>query len=130
MTGRAQVGPAQNDLRGGVADWSRSSRTLSPAPLTVPGFLDAHAAAADHLMPVNRIKPQTAFHGPIERRCTKMAVVEFGRHPGAAQVHSRTPVEMRDRLLPGIEALRKAGRLLGGVASVESRAGRSSPSAS
>jgi hypothetical protein len=52
-----------------------------------------------------------------------MAVVGFGKQPGAAQIHSCGPVEMRDRLLDGIAALRSTGRLLGGLASVESAAG-------
>jgi hypothetical protein len=52
-----------------------------------------------------------------------MAVVGFGKQPGAAQIHSCGPVEMRDRLLHGIAALRATGRLLGGVASIESTSG-------
>ena len=71
-------------------------------------------------MPVNRIKPHTAFKGPIESGCTKMAVVGFGKQPGAAEFHADTAVGMRDHLLAGIAALRDTGRLLGGVASVES----------
>ncbi len=86
-------------------------------------YLDRHAAGADRILPVNRVKPHTCFKGPIESGVTKMAVVGFGKQPGAAQIHSCGPVQMRDRLLAGIEALRKTGRLLGGVASVESSDG-------
>lgn len=89
----------------------------------MPLHLDVHAAAADRILPVNRVKPHTCFKGPIESGCTKMAVVGFGKQPGASQIHACGPVEMRDRLLAGIEALRTTGRLLGGVASVESAAG-------
>ena len=92
------------------------ARTLEGMPL----YLDRHAAGADRILPVNRIKPHTCFKGPIESGCTKMAVVGFGKQPGAAQIHSCGPVEMRDRLLDGIAALRGTGRLLGGVASLES----------
>ena len=52
-----------------------------------------------------------------------MAVVGFGKQPGAAQIHACGPVEMRDRILAGIDALRSSGRLLGGVGSVESASG-------
>jgi hypothetical protein len=52
----------------------------------------------------------------------KMAVVGFGKQPGAALVHCG-PVEMRDRLLDACAALRETGRLLGGIASIESGAG-------
>lgn len=89
----------------------------------MPLHLDIHAAAADRILPVNRIKPHTCFKGPIESGCTKMAVVGFGKQPGAAQIHASGPAQMRDRLLAGVDALRKSGRLLGGVASVESAAG-------
>lgn len=89
----------------------------------MPIYLDTFAAAADRILPVNRIKPHTCFKGPIESGCTKMAVVGFGKQPGAAQVHSCGPVEMRRRILDGIDALRATGRLLGGVASVESATG-------
>ncbi|MGA1050851.1 MAG: DUF2088 domain-containing protein [Ilumatobacteraceae bacterium] len=88
-----------------------------------PVHLDAHAAAADHFLPVNRIKPHTCFKGPVESGCTKMAVVGFGKRPGAFLVHSCGPVEMRDRLLDACAALRSTGRLLGGVGSIESTSG-------
>jgi hypothetical protein len=88
-----------------------------------PVHLDANAAAADRFLPVNRIKPHTCFKGPIESGCMKMAVVGFGKQPGAALVHSCGPIEMRDRLLDACAALRGTGRLLGGVASIESTTG-------
>jgi hypothetical protein len=95
------------------------ARTADGMPL----YLDKEAASADRILPVNRVKPHTCFTGPIESGCTKMAVVGFGKQPGAAQIHSCGPVEMRDRLLAGIAALRSTGRLLGGVASIESTSG-------
>ena len=89
----------------------------------MPLYLDLHAAGADRIFPVNRIKPHTCIKGPIESGLTKMAVVGFGKQPGAAQIHACGPVEMRNRILNGIAALRASGRLLGGVASVESANG-------
>lgn len=88
-----------------------------------PVHLDANAAAADRFLPVNRIKPHTCFKGPVESGCMKMAVVGFGKRPGAFLVHSCGPIEMRDRLLDACAALRETGRLLGGIASIESTAG-------
>ena len=96
------------------------ARTTSGMPL----YLDRHAAEADRILPVNRVKPHTCFKGSIESGCTKMAVVGFGKQPGAAQIHSCGPDEMRRRLVDGIDSLRSTGRLLGGVASVESASGR------
>ena len=96
---------------------------VARTPSGMPIYLDRFAAATDRILPVNRMKPHTCFKGPIESGCTKMAVVGFGKQPGAAQIHSCGPTEMRERLLEGIEALRATGRLLGGVASVESASG-------
>lgn len=88
-----------------------------------PVHLDANAAAADRFLPVNRIKPHTCFKGPIESGCMKMAVVGFGKQPGAALVHSCGPIEMRNRLLDACAALRDTGRLLGGLGTIESASG-------
>jgi len=96
---------------------------VARTPDGMPIYLDLHAAGADRILPVNRIKPHTCFKGPIESGCTKMAVVGFGKQPGAAQIHSCGPIEMRNRLLAGIDALRATGRLLGGVSSLESTSG-------
>jgi len=96
---------------------------VARTPSGMPLYLDRHAAGADRILPVNRIKPHTCFKGPIESGCTKMAVVGFGKQPGAAQIHACGPVEMRNRMLDGITALRATGRILGGVASIESASG-------
>jgi len=95
------------------------ARTVDAMPL----FLDEHAASADYIFPVNRVKPHTCFKGTIESGCTKMAVVGFGKQPGAAQIHACGPAQMASRLLNGITALRSTGRLLGGLATVESCTG-------
>jgi hypothetical protein len=88
-----------------------------------PLHLDVHAAGADRILPVNRMKPHTQFRGSIESGCTKMLVVGFGKQPGAAQFHSSGAIVMRDQLLEGVTALRDGGRILGGVASVEAPSG-------
>ncbi len=95
------------------------ARTAAGMPL----YLDLHAAGADRIFPVNRIKPHTCFKGPIESGVTKMAVVGFGKQPGAAQIHACGPQEMRNRILDGIAALRASGRLLGGLCSIEAASG-------
>lgn len=90
----------------------------------MPMFLDRHAAGANYFFPVNRIKPHTCFQGPVESGLTKMAVVGFGKQPGAAQIHACGPDAMRDLLLDGIAALRQSGRLLGGLGTIENGAGQ------
>ncbi|CAB4362940.1 unannotated protein [freshwater metagenome] len=96
---------------------------VARTPDGMPLYLDRHAAGADRIFPVNRIKPHTCFKGPIESGVTKMAVVGFGKQPGAAQIHACGPIEMRNRILNGIAALKASGRILGGLASIEAASG-------
>jgi hypothetical protein len=90
---------------------------------TIRLYLDRHAAAADVILPVNRIKPHTQFHGPAESGLAKMAVVGFGKRSGAAEFHATGPRRMNRRLGASVAALRATGRLLGGVGTVEAADG-------
>jgi hypothetical protein len=49
--------------------------------------LDRHAAEADHIGVVARVKPHTRFHGPIESGLLKMAMIGLGKHVGALAYH-------------------------------------------
>lgn len=52
-----------------------------------PVMLDKHASGADHIGVVARIKPHTAFHGPIESGLMKMILIGLGKHQGALLYH-------------------------------------------
>ncbi len=54
-----------------------------------PIFFSRAALDADGIIPINRVKPHTAFHGPIESGLAKMLAIGFGKQQGAATVHSR-----------------------------------------
>jgi hypothetical protein len=112
------------DALGAEIRSSMDTVVVARTPSGMPLYLDAHAAGADRIMPVNRIKPHTCFKGPLESGLSKMSVVGFGKQPGAAQVHSCGPIVMRDRIVDGIAALKATGRILGGVGSIESPDGR------
>ncbi len=53
-----------------------------------PVYLDAHAAGADHIVVVNRIKPHTRFIGPVESGLMKMMLIGLGKHRGAQVYHA------------------------------------------
>jgi hypothetical protein len=53
----------------------------------IPILMDRHAAEADHIVAINRVKPHTKFHGPIESGLTKMLTVGLGKGQGAALYH-------------------------------------------
>jgi hypothetical protein len=53
----------------------------------IPILMDRRAAEADHIVVLNRVKPHTKFHGPIESGLTKMLTVGLGKGQGAALYH-------------------------------------------
>lgn len=53
----------------------------------LPVYVAEEAAAADAVLPVNRVKPHTSFHGPQESGLMKMLAVGVGRAEGASMVH-------------------------------------------
>lgn len=52
-----------------------------------PVYLDRHASEADHIGVVARVKPHTAYHGPIESGLLKMMLIGLGKHTGALLYH-------------------------------------------
>jgi len=55
-----------------------------------PVYVDRHAAEADGIVVVNRIKPHTEFEGPVESGLAKMMAIGMGKHKGCFQVHKQT----------------------------------------
>jgi len=53
----------------------------------VPILMNRCAAAADHIVVINRVKPHTKFHGPIESGLTKMLTIGLGKGHGARVYH-------------------------------------------
>jgi hypothetical protein len=100
--------PAMGSHGGGTADGQRHilesygiTEAYVGAPLrasmdvvslgsTAEGFpvvLDRHAAEADHIGIVARVKPHTGFNGPIESGLLKMMMIGLGKHAGALAYH-------------------------------------------
>src|SRR5437870_6889058 len=55
--------------------------------LGLPVWLDRHAADADWIGLVNRVKPHTDFKGSIESGLFKMMTIGLGKYQGAIQYH-------------------------------------------
>ncbi|WP_141003215.1 DUF362 domain-containing protein [Nocardioides humi] len=85
----------------------------------LPIHLDAHAAAADGVIVVNRIKPHTHFRGPTESGLTKMLVIGAGKHEQALAMHAHGVTGLRDLVPVSAQALVDTGRVLAGVALIE-----------
>lgn len=61
---------------------------LGTSPSGVPVYFSRPALAADGIIPIGRVKPHTMFRGKFESGICKMIVIGFGKHAGAASIHS------------------------------------------
>ena len=91
--------------------------TAGDPPVRV--FMDRNAYEADAVLVVNRVKPHTDFHGPVESGLIKMAVIGLGKRRGAEAIHFRGVFGLAHLIRPAFDVVRASGKLLGGVALVE-----------
>jgi hypothetical protein len=83
-------------------------------------YTDAHAAAADAIVPINRIKAHTDFDGAVESGLSKMVVIGMGKQRGAKTAHDWAVDWSLRNMLPEItEQLLETLPVVGGVAVVE-----------
>ncbi len=61
--------------------------SLGTTPEGFPVLLDREASEADHVGVVARVKPHTAYHGPVESGLLKMMMIGLGKHRGALEYH-------------------------------------------
>ena len=86
----------------------------------VPVYADANAAAADAIVPVNRIKPHTTFSGDVESGLSKMLVIGMGKQRGAKVAHEWAVDWSLSEMVPEIAStLLEALPIAGGIAIVE-----------
>jgi len=67
-----------------------------------PVLLDRHAHEADHIAVIARIKPHTAFHGPVESGLLKMMLIGLGKHTGALWYHRLLIEQPYDRVVRSV----------------------------
>jgi hypothetical protein len=77
------------------------------------------ALSVDLILPVNRIKPHTAFHGPAESGLRKMLAVGLGGPQGAASFHSKGAGELSRTLHSMSEIILEKLNIPAGFAIVE-----------
>ncbi len=86
----------------------------------VPVVADANAAAADAIIPINRVKPHTDFDGTVESGLSKMLVIGMGKQRGAQIAHKWAVDWSFRRMIPEItDQLLEELPIVGGVAIVE-----------
>jgi len=66
---------------------SMETTHIGTTPSDVPVYFDAEAQKANYIIPINRVKAHTDFHGPIESGLSKMLTIGAGNHKGCARLH-------------------------------------------
>jgi hypothetical protein len=86
----------------------------------VPVVTDANAAAADAIIPINRIKPHTDFDGSVESGLSKMLVIGMGKQRGAQIAHKWAVDWSFRKMIPEItDQLLDSLPIVGGIAIIE-----------
>lgn len=67
-------------------------------------YWDRIAAGADAVIPINRVKPHTDYHGPVESGVQKMLTIGLGKRVGCDALHT-IGVEEFSWLIPAAAAL-------------------------
>jgi hypothetical protein len=88
--------------------------------LGIPVLLDAHAAEADHVVALNRVKAHTDFAGEIESGLLKMLAVGMGNHEGATRCHQANFAHGYEKVCIEVgQALLHTGKVLFALGIVE-----------
>ena len=85
----------------------------------VPIHHDREVAEADGVLLVNRVKPHTDFHGPVESGLAKILAIGLGNHRGAATMHAGGIAALGGCVVEAARTLVGQGRVLGGLAIME-----------
>lgn len=90
---------------------------------TAPGgpdvHLDAHAAEADGIIAVNRIKAHTDFQGDVESGLAKIVAIGLGKRLGAEGIHRFGPANLPTWVPAVCQQIMATGKILGGLGIVE-----------
>ena len=85
----------------------------------LPVYIDRLAFEADGIVAVNRVKPHSAFRGPVESGLTKMLCVGLGKQKGADSIHKDGFGTFATRIPLAGNYVRTHTNVLFGVALVE-----------
>jgi hypothetical protein len=88
-------------------------------PGGTPLYFDSLAMGADLVVPINRVKPHTSFHGAVESGLVKMLAIGLGKHAGATAMHAEGFVGMSERLRQALPIIQANTPFRFGLATVE-----------
>jgi len=85
----------------------------------LPVFMDRHAAEADGLIAVNRVKSHTDHRGETESGLTKMLAIGFGKQQMASTIHPYGANGLRDLIPRAAEVMLRERHVLIGVGVID-----------
>lgn len=92
---------------------------LGTLPNGLPVYVDKYASEADGIVVINRIKPHTAFRGPVESGIMKMISIGLGKQKGAEACHQLGFKYMAENVPAMAKMIMEKKPVLFGVASIE-----------
>jgi hypothetical protein len=88
-------------------------------PNGLPVYTDKHAYQADKIVMINRIKPHTAFRGPVESGLLKMITIGLGKQKGAEAAHAYSFKYMAEHVLEMAKMVIARAPIVFGVGTIE-----------
>lgn len=85
----------------------------------LPIYVDKYASEADGIVVINRVKPHTAFRGPVESGIMKMISIGLGKQKGAEACHQLGFKYMAENVPAMAKVIMEKKPVLFGVATVE-----------
>jgi hypothetical protein len=92
---------------------------LGTLPNGLPVYIDKYASQADGIVVINRIKPHTAFRGPVESGIMKMISIGLGKQKGAEATHQLGFKYMAENVPAMAKMMMEKTPILFGVATLE-----------
>ena len=92
---------------------------ISELPNGLPVYVDKYASEADGIVVINRVKPHTAFRGPVESGIMKMISIGLGKQKGAEACHQMGFKYMAENVPAMAKIIMEKTPFLFGVATVE-----------
>ncbi|MEW9031755.1 MAG: lactate racemase domain-containing protein, partial [Planifilum fimeticola] len=97
----------------------RSSMDVGRLASGLPVYTDRQAYSADKVIVINRVKPHTAFRGPVESGLMKMITIGLGKQKGAEAAHSRGFQYMAEHVVAMARIVLSQVPIIFGLATVE-----------
>ncbi len=85
----------------------------------LPVYVDKYASEADGIVIINRVKPHTAFRGPVESGIMKMISIGLGKQKGAEACHQLGFKYMAENVPAMAKMIMDQKPILFGIATIE-----------